>query len=68
MSRGDRLEEKRQAEAAIVEQKFDQALRLFVAHCGGDVGQATTAQREAFDQALADIAAHLADLAIEGVA
>jgi len=63
-----REERERKSAADDVEQKFDQALRLFVAHCGGDVGQATTSQRETFDQALADIAAHLADLAIEGEA
>ena len=47
------------------EEKFETALKLYVAHCGGDVGKATVQQRETFDTALADVAAHIAALALE---
>lgn len=47
------------------EEKLDQALRLFVAHCGGDIGTATTAQREKFDEALIEFAASQLELAAE---
>lgn len=62
-----RRKEERAHESAIVEteEKFENALRLFVAHCGGDVGKATVQQRENFDSALADAAAHIAALALE---
>lgn len=47
------------------EEKLDHALKLFVAHCGGDVGRATSAQREKFDEALIEFAASQLDLAAE---
>lgn len=39
------------------EEKLEQALQLFVAHCGGDLRHATTGQRESFDEALIEFAA-----------
>lgn len=63
-----RRKAEREAAAAVeqAEETFETALRLFVAHCGGDVGKATVQQREHFDEALAEIAAHTAALALEG--
>lgn len=62
-----RRKQEREAAAAVlaVEESFEHSLRLFVAHCGGDVGTATVEQREKFDSALADIAAHTAALVLD---
>jgi len=47
------------------EEKFETALRLFVAHCGGDVGKCTVQQREDFQEALIEVSAHVAAMALE---
>lgn len=58
---GTKRAERAQLEAAAsAESDFETALALYVAHCGGDVGKATVAQREAFDAAMVDFSAQLA--------
>jgi hypothetical protein len=42
------------------------ALALFVAHCGGDVGRATTAQREVFELKLMEFVAATVETLTEG--
>ncbi len=47
------------------EETLEAALKLFVAHCGGDIGNATSAQREKFNEALIEFAASQLDLAAD---
>ena len=61
---GRRAREAEAAHVASVEQDFEAALKLFVAHAGGDISKVTVGQREKFDESLADFAAHTATAAL----